>query len=301
MKRPLAARLKRSFTKRSNRVLRAIGSTIYGHMQPECIVIGTQKGGTTALHKYLSQHPSIVPAIKKEMHFFNCDNAYNKGLDYYRHFFEAATPNRANKIAIDVTPDYLFFSYKTAERIYQFNPSIKLIALLRDPIKRAYSAWQMFKRIHEKNPLFYRNWNCNCGLDEKLKNLVPRPSFGESFLKDIEFELELLQKGLSPEMAVLNYGFYADQLETYFRVFNPNQLLIIQSEAMREHTQHYLSKIETHLNIAPHNWAASDIQPHYEGNYAQRMSTQEISILQQLYKPHNEKLFDLIHDRFDWL
>lgn len=294
-------RLKKSLSKKYLKTSRFIGSAIYEHMQPTCIVIGTQKGGTTALHKYLSQHPSIVPAIKKELHFFNCDNAYNQGLDHYASFFEADLPSRKNKITLDVTPDYLFFSYKTAERIHQYNPNMKLIALLRDPIKRAFSAWQMYKHFYQKNKDWHYKWNCNCGLDKTLQKLVPRKSYGESFIKDIRLELDLLNEGLLPEMAILNYGFYAQQLEQFIRFFNHENLLVIESNAMREHTQQYLSKIETHLNINHHDWSLSDIQPHFVGSYSERMTEQEISLLKQLYKPHNEKLFELLNDRFDWL
>lgn len=294
------ARLGKSLSKRYRRIARSIGASLYGRMRPTCIVIGTQKGGTTALHKYLSQHPDIVSAIKKELHFFNCDIAYNQGDDFYETFFEANTPSRKNKMALDVTPDYLFFSYKTAERIAKYSPDIKLIALLRNPITRAYSAWQMYKRFYQKNPGWHYNWNCACGLDNALQNLVPRKQFGESFLEDIEFEIDLINKGQLPEMSVLSYGFYADQLAPFYRYFKPEQLLIIQSESMRSNTVSYLHQIESHLNIAHHAWSSQEVQPYFEGGYGKSISSQERHILKQFYQPHNEKLFSLLNKEFDW-
>jgi len=54
-------------------------------MDPDFIIIGVQKGGTTSLYNYLIKHPNIEPSFRKEVHFF--DHNYNRGFNWYRAFF----------------------------------------------------------------------------------------------------------------------------------------------------------------------------------------------------------------------
>lgn len=108
----------------------------------ECLIAGTQKGGTTALFNYLANHPDLCMPRFKEAHYF--DEFYHYGNDEkYLQFFR-----EPNKIKIDATGSYMFFK-KCYKRIYKYNPDMKLVFLLRDPSDRAYSQWQMQK---EKNP-----------------------------------------------------------------------------------------------------------------------------------------------------
>src|SRR4051812_46716716 len=132
---------------------------------PDFIIIGVQKGGTSSLFEYLKQHPNIKTSVVKEVHYYDSD--YKKGMKWYRSFFPLNEKNK--KIIYGEASPYYFFHPLVPERIYKDNPNIKLILLLRDPVDRAYSHYQMERRKGR----------------EKLK------SFEEAILK----ETERIQKG----------------------------------------------------------------------------------------------------------
>ena len=99
-----------------------------------------KKGG---LHPYsitsLNTHKSSRPR-KKEIHFFNL--FFQKGWAWYKHFFPLAW---TKKITGEATPAYLFHP-QVPERIRQFTPDTKFIVMLRNPIARAYSHYNMVKK-----------------------------------------------------------------------------------------------------------------------------------------------------------
>src|SRR6266850_2345695 len=105
------------------------------------ILAGAQKAGTTALHYLLSKHPNITMGDQQEMHFFDDDEKFAGGVDYdllHRHFPRIGR----STIAGECTPSYLYWK-PAAERIWQYNPKIKLLVLLRNPIDRAFAQWNM--------------------------------------------------------------------------------------------------------------------------------------------------------------
>ena len=108
------------------------------------IVIGAQKSGTTSLFKYLQDHPRIFIPAAKEAPFFS-ENAYSElGFDWYlAEYFGNADPDQ---LWGTITPSYMA-NLDAARRIHETIPDVKLIALLRNPIDRAISHYQMaYKR-----------------------------------------------------------------------------------------------------------------------------------------------------------
>ncbi|WP_242454127.1 sulfotransferase family protein [Bailinhaonella thermotolerans] len=112
---------------------------------PGFLIVGAQRCGTTSLYRALSSHPAILkPVLHKGVHFF--DVAYHRGLPWYQaHFPLALSARRAGRahgvcpIAFESSPYYLFHPL-APERIARDLPGVKLIALVRDPVERAYSA-----------------------------------------------------------------------------------------------------------------------------------------------------------------
>ena len=92
------------------------------------IVIGAQKSGTTSLHEYLSRHPEIGVGTKKELHYFDKDKYFKKGINYsdYHEFFDF---KEGKKVYGETTPSYIY-KEKFIDRIKEYNPDIKLIVLL---------------------------------------------------------------------------------------------------------------------------------------------------------------------------
>jgi len=140
------------------------------------LIIGAQKAGTTSLYEYLDQHPDIFMSKPKEPHFFADDNKYSKGLEYYSKFFAECK----EEIMIgDASTSYSTYlnCKKIIQRIYKFNPKIKLIYILRNPISRAYSSYwwnirmqaeplsfeealkQEENRIHKDNAEEFDRWS----------------------------------------------------------------------------------------------------------------------------------------------
>ena len=120
------------------------GST---HVLPDFLIIGAARSGTTSLYQYLTEHPSIIPGVGKEIYFF--DKKFKKGINWYKSFFPtkfsmAIIKNKQKTKCItgEATPRYLHYPH-APKRIFEFLPKIKLIVLLRNPIDRAYSHYQM--------------------------------------------------------------------------------------------------------------------------------------------------------------
>ena len=109
-------------------------------MLPTFLVIGAQKSGTTSLVHYLAAHPQVY-ARTDELHFF--DRYYERGLDWYSSQFEDAAA------VGESSPEYMFRP-EVAPRIAADLPGVKLVAILRDPVDRAYSQyWHNRTRGHE--------------------------------------------------------------------------------------------------------------------------------------------------------
>ena len=117
---------------------------------PSFIVAGTQKSGTTVLAAYLSAHPSLVLSRRKEVHFFDRTRAYIKGLDSYLSAFPyvnySAEHDSTPPLFGEATPFYLASS-SACRRIARDLPNVKMIILLREPIARAHSEYQMKKTV----------------------------------------------------------------------------------------------------------------------------------------------------------
>lgn len=122
--------------------------------KPTFMVVGAQKAGTTWLFECLSEHPEIYVPDIKEVHFFSRpeDSRFSrqhKGLDWYLSLF----PDRGYKATGELTPDYMYYHH-CAEALKAFNPDLKLIFMLRDPVDRTYSAYWMTRAHRQDIPPF---------------------------------------------------------------------------------------------------------------------------------------------------
>ncbi|SDU28595.1 Sulfotransferase domain-containing protein [Pseudomonas pohangensis] len=292
-------RFVRSLRKRKARLVRHVEKAFYPPMRPAGVVLGTQKGGTTALFHYLSQHPDVVPSLQKEIHFFNCDAHYEKGTDYYHSFFEAATPSRASRITLDITPGYLMAGDLVAERLARYNPDLKLLALLREPVSRAFSAWQMFRKMRSINPQWFDQWVHGYRL-VGFENMQIRPVFGESFLDDVRFEIDVMDRGGVVDLPLIKHGLYFSCLLSYLQKFPFSQVQVISSEEFRRDTRNSLHAIEAHFGISRHAWQSEQIRPHFEGGYSEPIPADAKQLLADYYRPFNQQLFSLLGREFDW-
>ena len=105
---------------------------------PNFLVIGAAKSGTTTLYRYLQRHPQIYMSSVKETAFFAFEKEYKKGLEFYASFFEYTSKEQ---ICGEASTDYTKYPLypKTASRIAEILPNVKLIYIMRNPVDRAYA------------------------------------------------------------------------------------------------------------------------------------------------------------------
>lgn len=201
-------------------------------MLPSWLGLGTQKGGTTSLHRVLEQHPQVVLPAGKEAHFFSLH--YVRGAAWYAEQFQPR-PGLAPEAlqAGDITPYYLFHPL-APERIRALLPQARLVVLLRDPVARSLSQYFHSRRLGlEPLPL--------------AQALAAEPER----LRGAEAQLRAgLGRHLShQEHSYLARSRYPEQLERYERFFAADQLLLLRSEDWFEQPQQELDRITTFLGL----------------------------------------------------
>lgn len=190
------------------------------------IIAGAQKSGTTALHYFLQKHPRITLGDQQEIHFFDNDELFAKPVDYellHRHF----PPVKEGAIAGDCTPSYLY--HKPAmERIWNYNPQIKLIILLRNPVERAFAHWNM-QRFKQREPL--------------------------DFLEAIKAENDRIKQASTPvearRVAYIDRGRYSEQLERVFKFFPKGHIKLIKFEDFQRDNRAVIDGVVQFLGLKP--------------------------------------------------
>ncbi len=202
------------------------------------LVMGTAKAGTTSLYSLLKAHPRVCLSQPKETWFF--DGASDEqGLDdYCASHFNHCPPGM---VCGEVATSYLFVPH-AAERIARELPRARLIAILRDPIQRAYSDWWM---MHTRglDPLSFEE-----AIEDNLRRLAAGPDFSEP--KDWTEHLAAIKSGKLHHRTYVDYGFYGSQLARLRRLGVGQRLLVLQFEQMKRQGTPYLEQIFTFLGLA---------------------------------------------------
>ena len=165
---------------------------------PDFIIIGAAKSGTTSLVKYLDQHADISFSHPKEPGFFYWPGIHSKGLKHYARFFEGCS-DRA-KIG-EASTAYLY-GEETPRWIKEAIPDAKLIAILRNPVERAFSHY-----MHRY------------GLGQETRSFKQAIIEGTSLI-----HINLKDK---THYSYVDRGMYARQIQTYLHHFDASQLLIL--------------------------------------------------------------------------
>jgi Sulfotransferase domain len=201
-------------------------ATRWARMLPSFLIIGAQRAGTTSLFDALRRHPDVTgPAayedfvrLRKEVHFF--DHRFENGIDWYRSFFPLTVRRRLARrrggdlVVGESTPYYLFHPEVPA-RVAATLPDVRLIALLRDPVERAYSHYQHRKRAGYEKLSFAK------ALAAEEKRLA---GGDELLLTDPRYRRHHYNH------AYFRRGLYAEQLERWLELFPREQLLVLRSE-----------------------------------------------------------------------
>ena len=165
------------------------------------LIVGAQKSGSTSLRAFLGEQEKDIFILNRELHFWNRKGQYQDGagLNGYLENFAEAKPNQ---IKGEKSPSYLV-SKEAPERIHKHFPEVKIIAILRNPIDRAYSAYWHGRRVGaiETSTTFgeaVRNYKVNQG---------------------------------KPYGDMVTAGFYSEQIARYLNFFPLKQLHVISFES----------------------------------------------------------------------
>jgi hypothetical protein len=254
---------------------------------PDFVIIGAKKCATTTLYSYLTQHPAIAPAFRKEIYYFNA--CWEKGRAWYRAFFPSVLEREAARriarrpfLTGEATPDYLFHHH-SPRRLAATIPSARLIAILRDPVDRAYS--------------FYHH-NLRAGLETlSFEEAVDRE---DERLAGERAKLEADEAYFSfahEHHSYLTRGIYADQLEHWGEFFPRSQLLVLSTSRLTERPAETLRKALDFLELPyrePRAFEKLNAVP-----YAP-MSADTRARLQGFFAPHNRRLYDFLGEDLGW-
>jgi hypothetical protein len=254
---------------------------------PSYLLIGAQKAGTTSLHRYLAEHPAVLPAAVKEIRYFN--RFYERGDSWYLAHFPLGARAAAVKRRIGIAPAvgeasavYLF-DPRVPERVHAFDPQMRLIAVLRDPVERAYSHYQMEVRWgRETLPLEAALEREEAELPGLLEHAVRNP-------------LDTSDGGFP--RSYLGRSRYAEQLERWLRFFSREQLLVLTSDELLAHPAMVMTRIAVFLGIPDHRAESYPLQGVRE--YAS-LPGDARDRLARLFEPENRKLEDLLGRELPW-
>jgi len=243
---------------------------------PDFLIVGAQKAGTTALYAYLRWHPEITGPSFKEVSFF--DRHYAKGERWYR----AHMPVRRRSLVGEASPSYLFHPL-AAERVARMLPDARLIALLRNPVDRAFSHYQ-----HEvalgREPLSFE-----AAVDREEERM--------------QGELDRMLRDPSYfGLAWWNYtyvarGRYVEQLERWFASFPREQLLVLFTEELSADTAGTYRRVLDFLGVG-----ARDLESYpriFDRDYPDMSSLTRVR-LDKEFEDSNRRLASLLGRDLPW-
>ena len=237
---------------------------------PDFLIIGAKKSGTTSLYSHLLQHPDVVTATRKEVLFF--DHNYHRGLRWYKRHFPLSLQKTAHRLrrgtrlmSGEASPDYLF-SPNVCERVAATMPDAKLIAILRNPVDRAFSAYQHEVRV---------GWETR------------------SFEEAIEAE----KRNTSGRGLYLRRGIYIKHINNWLQRFCREQVMICTTEAMEKDPAGTFRETVGFLGLR-----TADLQDSKRLNAVPYppMNPKTRMMLREYYQEHNEQLGQLLNHDLDW-
>lgn len=277
-------------------VVRAYGSATAARRQPpDFLVIGAKKGGTTSIINWLLMHPQVMGMIPraqsaKSPHYFDIN--YWRGESWYLSHFPttAARSRRATSVGLpqqtgESSPYYLFHPYAAA-RVRATTPEARMIAILREPVSRAYSNyWDRRATGHESLPSF----EDAVAAEPVRLAAVPDTSLADpgSYSYDHDHH------------AYLRRGEYAPQLRRYFELFPREQLLVLTFDELRDDAERVFLDVQQHLGLQAHELDTSLEAFNVRTDYPP-IDPGMRERLREHFAPHNADLERLLDRRLGW-
>jgi hypothetical protein len=247
---------------------------------PGFLVIGTKRGGSTSLYEYLVRHPDVTGCLlKKGSHYFDVN--FSRGSSWYRSVFPLDAGRRA--ITGEASPYYMFHPL-APQRIAATLPQARLIAVLRDPVDRAWSHYQYERRLgSEELPFLDALQREPERLEGEVERMVVEPGYAGFAYRHFSY---------------LARGRYAEQLERVYAAVPPSQVLVLQSEAMFADPGAELNRVWRFLGLEPHR--LGEVPVFKAGRHGEPMPAPARHWLEQYFAAHNQRLYRLPGIDFRW-
>jgi len=216
---------------------------------PNFLIIGAAKAGTNALYHYLRQHPQVYMSPWKEPKFFAFESEADLGFraangkdapvnasvildqgEYERLFDDA----RDGELARGEASTHYLYVEKSPTRIKSLIPDAKLIAVLRNPVDRAFSSYQHLVR-DDLEPLDF-----GAALDAEPQRIAEHYAYLYRYT---------------------DMGFYSQQLDRYEKTFSENQLCVLLYDDLRSDPEGTCRQIFSFLGVD------EDFVPDMSGEY----------------------------------
>lgn len=270
--------------------VRAYGSaTARRRVGPDYHIIGAKKSGTTSLANWLGLHQGVARLFPefgsaKSARFFDTPR-YRRGERWYRSHFptRSAVGRRAAQLGyrplVGESSPYLLAHPVGPQRVLSYTPDVKLIAILRDPVWRAYS--------HFRDQVAL-GWESHSRFEDALRAESTR-------LADMDpqrYANSDYTHFAHEHFGYVDAGHYADQLRRWLEVFPIEQMLVIRFEDMQSKPAKVFSRVTAFLGLPE----ATDIElaPRNQRALDQPMAPATQECLRAYFAPLNEDLAQLI-------
>jgi sulfotransferase family protein len=244
---------------------------------PTALIIGAQKAGTTALYAWLRRHPAVAGPAWKEVNYF--DRRYAKGERWYRGNFPVA---RGATVVLEATPGYLFHPLAPL-RVRGLLPAARLVALVRDPIARAYSHYQHEVTLGREPLAFEDAIEAEEGrMEGELERMLADPAYFSYAWWNYTY---------------LARGRYAEQLERWLAAFPEEQVLVVPTDDLAERPAETYAAVLAHVGAPAHELGE---YPRVFGRSYGDMRPETRARLGKYFAEPNRRLYELLGRDLGW-
>jgi hypothetical protein len=253
---------------------------------PHFLIIGTSKAGKHSVLSYLNQHPDIKAGTKHNVGVYYFDTTFEyKSLSWYKSHF----PSKFSKFKIIGEASGTYLNHPLApERVKKILPRIKLVNFFRNPVDRAYSAYNHSSKLRWEHSSF------DVAIESEIERINIMKDNPESIINNMA-PVNYLQ------FSYLRHGHYASNLENWFNHFKKNQFMHFSTEDLDQNYNEIMNSLFVFFNLPEINLKKEERKNIGigRGKYPP-MNEKTRDFLIDYYKPHNEKLYNLIGKKFDW-
>jgi hypothetical protein len=250
-----------------------------GLSDPDFLIIGGQRCGTTFLSQCLSNHTNVIPPLWNEIHYFTLK--FRKSLNWYKAHFPTRDQRhriedeQGTRVITGEKTAYYAFHPLAAQRVYDTYPNIRLILLLRDPVERAISHYFHARNWgYEKLPIQEAMERDIGFLDKEENKIINIPSY-YSFCHH--------------HQSYISRGDYCRQIAQWEQLFPQEQLLILKSDEVFANCQRAVHRVSEFLEIP-----RREVSKPERTNAGFRCEAPQATIdwLRYHFEPANRKLYD---------